>query len=185
VARHLRRPRLGGGAAAGALLVDGLAAQQGRAGGPLASVLLPHPPAAQPPNALRTPCTDTPACPSTPLQVQGSQLVAAKLTGDPNVPAGEVSFIADLAAAEQQQQQQQQAARSFELPQGYRACVDLRPGAHSLVLQQRLPVQGQIASAGFDAPRWTAAELLTFSRRCFGLLWTELRTFALFTRLEL
>lgn len=69
-------------------------------------------------------------------------VTAKKLTGDPNVPAGEISFRAPIG-------------RSKQLP----------PAAHmeALGVTHRFVGEGRVASIDFSNPRWTPGELLQFS----------------------
>lgn len=153
--------------------------------------------------------------PLLPSQVQeGHLLTGTKLTGDYNVPAGEVTFRADLQAGQAAPQaaapagpdagaaagsgstspageagtssgSSSSSGELFQLPEGFAARADFRLGSHQLRVRWRLPAEGHIAHVGYSSASWTPAELVAFSDDCFALLWTELRSCSLFTRLLL
>jgi hypothetical protein len=165
------------------------------------------------PLPLSTPCSTCaqPLLPLLPSQVQeGHLLTGTKLTGDYNVPAGEVTFRADLQAGQAAAPAGPSASAAggsgstapageagtsprgggsseelFQLPEGFAARADFRLGSHQLRVRWRLPAEGHIAHVGYASPSWTPAELVVFSDDCFALLWTELRSCSLFTRLLL
>lgn len=49
----------------------------------------------------------------------------------------------------------------------------------------RLRAFGQVSAPGFTQPQYVPAELVLFNDDWFGMLWTSIGSFSLFTRLAL
>ena len=82
------------------------------------------------------------------LECRGDELVATKITGDGNVPSGEVSFAVSLGS-------------DARLPhQGF------FPDDWGVV--GRFQGKGQVAGQGFSDPRWVEGELLLFNQARVG-----------------
>lgn len=113
------------------------------------------------------------------ISVTSQKITGTKITGDPNVPGGEVTFEVDLTrpviedtpAAEGQ-------LREFNLPQTYEARYTDFPRFY----KARYHGVGQIASHGFVSPQWTAAHFVLFNEDLFGFLWIELMAFSVYSR---
>ncbi|XP_073234073.1 F-box only protein 31-like isoform X2 [Porites lutea] len=107
------------------------------------------------------------------------KMIGTKITGDPNVPGGEVTFEVDLtkplpdeAAADSGE------PKRFSLPQGYEARYTDFPSHY----KARFHSVGQIASHGFVSPQWTPAHFVLFNDDLFGFLWIELMAFSVYSR---
>ncbi|KAM7445382.1 F-box only protein 31 [Porites harrisoni] len=107
------------------------------------------------------------------------KMIGTKITGDPNVPGGEVTFDVDLtkplpdeAAANSGE------PKTFSLPQGYEARYTDFPSHY----KARFHSVGQIASHGFVSPQWTPAHFVLFNDDLFGFLWIELMAFSVYSR---
>ena len=94
----------------------------------------------------------------------GSTLRGTKLTGDENVPAGQVSFEADLSA---QLPRVVGGAGEAHVTERIRA-----------VMESHVPVEAytgraQIAEKGFKRPQWIDGQLLLFQDGVFGFLFLQ------------
>lgn len=124
-----------------------------------------------------------PACPY--LHVH----LCANAIGDYNVPRGETSFRVMLG--EPGTELAGQVGRELVLPHGVDFRDELYPGHGDL---ERLPpmlvrrtcrAQGQVSDVGFKHPAWVDAEFVEFTNDYFGMLWTTLGSFSLYTRAHL
>jgi hypothetical protein len=77
------------------------------------------------------------------LESGEEQLVGVKVTGDANVPAGEVSFTAKIG------KRHRLSTKGMFAPH--------------LDITARYPGKGRIAGPGFTNPRWVSGELLVFN----------------------
>ena len=82
-------------------------------------------------------------------------VVATKLTGDPNVPVGKVSFKAKISKSNRVSFSTS-AAQSWQFHKQYRYPEELQ-------VQHLYKGSGQVAGEGFVNPRWTEGELLVLS----------------------
>ena len=94
----------------------------------------------------------------------GSTLRGTKLTGDENVPAGQISFEADLSA---QLPRVVGGAGEAHVTERIRA-----------VMESHVPVEAykgraQIAEKGFKRPQWIDGQLLLFQDGVFGFLFLQ------------
>jgi len=107
----------------------------------------------------------------------GDTLYATKVTGDEHVPAGEVTFRADLAAP------LDAAARSG-------ADADVRvevlsissAGGHEPREVEQIRGEGRIAARGFRHPHYVPGQLFLMDDDVIGFLWLPIGTFVVFSR---
>jgi len=130
----------------------------------------------------------------------GYDVKATKLLGDPNVPAGKITFRVDLrysmVLAEAQQESMSELAKI--------------PRSTSVILPQNLPVQpfrvpvdcmdrgtetprqcnarfhgfGQVAGHGFTNSSYTSGHWIVFNEDLFGFLWMELGSLGMYHRVK-
>ncbi|KAL9975644.1 hypothetical protein ACROYT_G012827 [Oculina patagonica] len=121
------------------------------------------------------------------VTVVDEKLIGTKITGDPNVPGGQVTFEVDLRRPViddpqpepgQEQQLGQCHSREFNLPPSYEARYTNFPN----VYLARYHGRGQIASHGFVSPQWTPGHFVLFNDDLFGFLWLELMAFSVYSR---
>lgn len=117
------------------------------------------------------------------VTIEDQRIIATKLTGDPNVPAGEVTFDVDLSRpvtddAEPPAEAGNCQARELHLPQAYEARYRNFPPTY----RARYHGKGQIASHGFVSPQWTPGHFVLFNDDMFGFLWLELLAFSVYSR---
>lgn len=117
------------------------------------------------------------------VTIEDQRIIATKLTGDPNVPAGEVTFDVDLSRpvtddAQPPAEAGSCQAREFHLPQAYEARYRDYPPTYLA----RYHGKGQIASHGFVSPQWTPGHFVLFNDDMFGFLWRELMAFSVYSR---
>lgn len=84
-------------------------------------------------------------------------VVATKLTGDPNVPAGRVTFRANISRRKRVSFSSS-AMQSWQMHKEYRYPEELQ-------VRHLYPGRGQIADEGFTDPRWVDGELLVLDPR--------------------
>ena len=102
------------------------------------------------------------------ITYSGDTLIATKVTGDKNVPRGEVSFTADLSP------------RAPALP-GSESLSSLEPiELNARAARQwgkkflpRHPGRGQVASEGFKNAQWMEGQLILVGR-CFSFAWVPI-----------
>jgi hypothetical protein len=97
------------------------------------------------------------------VALESLDLVAIKLTGDPNVPAGQVSFCASAAPR----------------PGAYRCrcCYGCAcPGEGEAAVGAVYPARLQTAQHGFLNPRWNAAELAPLPDGTLLMVWTGMHS---------
>lgn len=117
------------------------------------------------------------------VTIEDQRIIATKLTGDPNVPAGEVTFDVDLSRpvtddAQPPAEAGNCQARELHLPQAYEARYRNFPPTY----RARYHGKGQIASHGFVSPQWTPGHFVLFNDDMFGFLWLELLAFSVYSR---
>lgn len=93
-------------------------------------------------------------------------MVATKVTGDVNVPRGQVSFVADLAP-----RNNSLSPLKLTLDQSSQTARQL----------PRFPGQGHVAKRGFKSPKYIEGQLVLFERH-FSFVWLETRHHVLFQR---
>jgi len=107
------------------------------------------------------------------IEVEGNYLVATKLVGDSNVPAGQITFKADVSMD-----------GLIEPKLGDKPdpiAVALNQFAN-LKVKQRFHGQGQIANPGFTRPQWVPGELIVFEDDIIAFVWKPLSFMVVFER---
>lgn len=124
-----------------------------------------------------------------------------KITGDPNVPANQVSFhanldfpIFNLSLEDQENSTLLERFQPIESkfssrdrdpePQPFRLPDDCfeRSSFVPTVCSQRYHGYGQIASHGFSNPSYTKGHWIIFDNNTFAFLWLELQTLSMYHR---
>ncbi|XP_031564262.1 F-box only protein 31-like [Actinia tenebrosa] len=115
------------------------------------------------------------------------RILGTKITGDPNVPSGEITFDVDLTYPLEEGEEDNGSSvpsnnkkHPFHLPTGYFGEIP----THLKYYVRKFKGVGRIANTGFVSPQWTNNILYVFEKNEFGILWTELRAFAMFRRTE-
>jgi len=110
------------------------------------------------------------------ITVEDGQLVATKITGDSNVPAGQITFKADVSLD-----------GMIEMPKPG-GKVDPIAKALSqfanLKVKQRFHGVGQVANPGFVMPQWVPGELIVFEEDVIAFVWKPLSFMVVFERLH-
>lgn len=120
------------------------------------------------------------------VTVDDYKMTGTKITGDPNVPGGQITFDVDLMRPitdELEPSEQEQIlgvcrAEEFTLPPAYEARYTNFPN----VCLARYHGRGQIASHGFLSPQWTPGHFVLFNDNLFGFRWLELMAFSVYSR---
>uniref|UniRef100_A0A0P6E0V0 F-box only protein n=1 Tax=Daphnia magna TaxID=35525 RepID=A0A0P6E0V0_9CRUS len=130
-----------------------------------------------------------------------NKVKAVKISGDPNIPAGQVTFRADLPFCMHLTERQQtsfeniesiQAASSdvewYELPtpQPFTVpynCVERYQPVPNYC-KARFHGFGQIAQEGFREPSFVEGHWIVFNEDLFGFLWTSLHALSMFHRVQ-
>ena len=117
-------------------------------------------------------------------QPDSQVLVGQKITGDSNVPAGQISIIADPSSSRLTTFRR---GCQFNLDPDYSCVIAARESLSKLTVASSFEARGHIAAPNFDYDSWSSAELVLFSESSdvMGLVWHQLRSFSLFSRLHL
>uniref|UniRef100_T1J548 F-box domain-containing protein n=1 Tax=Strigamia maritima TaxID=126957 RepID=T1J548_STRMM len=131
----------------------------------------------------------------------GTKVKVTKVTGDPNVPAGELTFKSDLQYPIILTENQQLDIQVMRQPDAVVSPIPL----HKLPLQSfRLPAEfspddaniipstckgrfygwGQVAGHGFTNPSFIGGHWIIFNEDLFGFLWFELLSLSLYHRVQ-
>lgn len=123
------------------------------------------------------------------LHYQGDQLFATKVTGDEHVPAGEVTFRADLAApADSLSEDLGSAGRSYGGTSTEAVGVRVEvlalsaDGGHEPREVEQFHGEGRIAARGFRHPHFVPGQLFLMDDDVIGFLWLPIGTFVVFSR---
>ncbi|XP_067135679.1 F-box only protein 31-like isoform X1 [Centruroides vittatus] len=131
----------------------------------------------------------------------GTKATAFKVSGDPNVPAGQVTFQVDLSypmvlAPEQQQQMalldelkvfRMSPSLSLNLPaQPFYLPVDCYERYRQIprMCTSRYHALGQIAGQGFINPSFSRGHWIIFNEDLFGFLWLDLLSLSMYHRVQ-
>ena len=114
------------------------------------------------------------------LHYQGDTLLATKVTGDEHVPAGAVTFRADLTTPYHE---------STILETGSDELVGVRVEVVSISSEgssqqkvERYRGEGQIAARGYSHAHYVPGQLFLMDENVIGFLWVALGTFVVFNR---
>jgi len=118
------------------------------------------------------------------LSYQGDTLIATKVTGDEHVPAGEVTFRADLTQPSDDSEDEQAAGLGGSSAVGVRVEVlSLAPdGSHEPRDVEQFKGEGRIAARGFRHPHYVPGQLFLMEDDVVGFLWLAIGTFVVFSR---
>lgn len=101
----------------------------------------------------------------------GMRLSGTKITGDPNVPALAVSFVADIQTQVPVQELLTDNRPLVAFPQGGPIIVDLSQRSIAGIYRAK----GQINRVpGVWEPEWVGAQLLVYHNRWFSVLWQDI-----------
>jgi len=119
------------------------------------------------------------------LHYDGDQLCAVKITGDQHVPAGEITFRADLTTAHDSQADWT-AARSVAGEDAVGVRVEVlslsSDGAQEPREVEQFAGEGRIAARGFRHPHYVPGQLFLMDDDVIGFLWLPIGTFVVFSR---
>ena len=114
---------------------------------------------------------------------EGDRLVATKITGDPHIWAGSVTFRLELSSEVREEE-------NFVVPEG----VAWREGTsdqwEDLTTVSKMAGEGQIAQFGYKDPQFVPVSVYVFDRggegqpQRFGVHWLSLEGLSIFERLE-
>lgn len=115
------------------------------------------------------------------VSYEGDMLHATKVTGDAHVPAGEITFQADLSAPFDEH-----AAESMEDLAGVRVeVVSLSSdGSQEQREVEQYQGEGRIAAMGFEHAHFVPGQLFLMDTDVLGFLWLPLGTFVVFSRVN-
>mmetsp|Transcript_41682 Transcript_41682/g.74885 ORF Transcript_41682/g.74885 Transcript_41682/m.74885 type:complete len:442 (-) Transcript_41682:92-1417(-) len=101
----------------------------------------------------------------------GMRLSGTKITGDPNVPALAISFVADIQTQVPVQELLTDNRPLVAFPQGGPIIVDLSQRSIAGIYRAK----GQINRVpGVWEPEWVGAQLLVYHNRWFSVLWQDI-----------
>ena len=114
---------------------------------------------------------------------------ATKVTGDEHVPAGEVTFRADLATPAEGSAEWAKSAATQLWGEGDES-VGVRvevlsissDGGHEQREVEQFPGEGRIAARGFRHPHYVPGQLFLMDDDVVGFLWLPIGTFVVFSR---
>jgi hypothetical protein len=119
------------------------------------------------------------------LHYDRDQLIATKVTGDEHVPAGEVTFRADLTDLSDGSMDEE---TTFSTGPGANVGVrvevmSLSPdGSHEPRDVEQFRGEGRIAAHGFRHPHFVPGQLFLMDDDVVGFLWLAIGTFVVFSR---
>ncbi|XP_015751669.1 PREDICTED: F-box only protein 31-like [Acropora digitifera] len=107
------------------------------------------------------------------------KIFGTKITGDPNVPEGKLTFEVDLTRPlSEDNQEPGEGKMSFMLSNAIEARFKDFPPTY----RARYHGAGQIASHGFVSPQMTPGHFVLFNDDLFGFLWNDLMAFSVYSR---
>ena len=114
------------------------------------------------------------------LHYDGDQLYATKMTGDAHVPAGEVTFRADLTMP--YDEAQASAPSGEEVGVRVEVISLAADDSHQQREVDRFKGEGRIAARGFQHAHFVPGQLFLLDADVIGFLWQPLGTFVVFSR---
>ncbi|XP_067055590.1 F-box only protein 31-like [Acropora muricata] len=107
------------------------------------------------------------------------KIFGTKITGDPNVPEGKLTFEVDLTRPlSEDNPGPGEGKMSFMLSNAIEARFKDFPPTY----RARYHGAGQIASHGFVSPQMTPGHFVLFNDDLFGFLWNDLMAFSVYSR---
>jgi len=122
------------------------------------------------------------------IHYKGDELYATKVTGDEHVPAGEVTFRADLQAPADLGEELSSSGRTFDSGNGDGVGVRVEvlalsaDGGHERREVEQYHGEGRIAARGFRHPHYVPGQLFLMDDDVIGFLWLPIGTFVVFSR---
>mmetsp|Transcript_127135 Transcript_127135/g.220382 ORF Transcript_127135/g.220382 Transcript_127135/m.220382 type:complete len:363 (-) Transcript_127135:229-1317(-) len=120
------------------------------------------------------------------IAYEGDTLFATKVTGDSHVPAGEITFRADLSQLGDPEEQQVTESETGEL-MNFRVEVVSLSQEDSSENKREVPHfegQGRVAAKGFQQARFVPGKLYLLDDDVVGFLWVPLGAFVVFNRVK-
>lgn len=120
------------------------------------------------------------------LHYAGDTLFATKVTGDEHVPAGEVTFRADLATPFDASERTLNGNRAGGGDEAVGVRVEVlsisSSGGHEPREVEQFAGEGRIAARGFRHPHYVPGQLFLMDDDVIGFLWLPIGTFVVFSR---
>lgn len=117
------------------------------------------------------------------VRCSGDEIVARKVTGDPNVPCGEITFSARISSknTEEAQQLWRAATNNFlAISDDTMGAADGPPTATCMFYGR-----GRVAEHNFKHPQWIPGKLFIDSARRISFIWEDYNFLIRFKRLHL
>mmetsp|Transcript_11189 Transcript_11189/g.20203 ORF Transcript_11189/g.20203 Transcript_11189/m.20203 type:complete len:299 (-) Transcript_11189:1080-1976(-) len=110
------------------------------------------------------------------IRVEDSELIAEKITGDSNVPAGQLTFKADVSF-----DGMIEPPKAGSKPDPIATALSQFA---NLKVKQRFMGSGQVANPGFTRPHWVPGELIVFEEDVIAFVWKSLSFMVVFERVD-
>jgi len=117
------------------------------------------------------------------LHYEGDTLLATKITGDEHVPAGEVTFRADLTLPDHEPMIHDTGSEDLVGVRVEVVSLSSDGGSQQRELE-RYRGEGRVAARGFQHAHYVPGQLFLMDEDVVGFLWLPLGTFVVFSRVE-